>query len=815
MKQKQKWIGHQLVNLFMVLTILFGSIGTPLSVLAETQRNTERIEQADQTSEEAQEQEKSAVEITEETSGKPTQTKEQPTVMNPETANANDSPKIIDPQGNLYDLNGEKVSTIENERKETVQTIQEEVQKEAEKVEEKKVPTTFEEVDMDDAESILLALNNPDFPFASIEEVFAPKQKASEQMDTYKKSRDWFLVRYNELTKRRNLRLYTAMNSVSGGVLTVEEINPPTGYPWIAVQTHGGQVGFSHDKFYKFMIGGNVLFCIQPGKPAGLGQNHTVKTLDSLVGAQKAKDLTAMAEYGWYSQKDKSNIRYVAVQLAVWGYLGDTLSQVTPQWDSTVRSIITDIKNNYKKLLVKPSFHNETQTIKVGQTATFTDKNNSLNNVSIISKPDGVTATISGNTLKVTASASAPNNVTILLRKGTIGTENAGFVCGNYQHLGLLPYVDPNFAKISVKVQKEGHVKIKKVDTDTGAAISGAKFKLSYGGKQVEVVTNANGEVELKNIAHGTEVTIQEIQAANGYVINKSTQKVTIEAEQTKTVTFKNVAQKGTISIDKSGVEFKKTMPNDNYTLSGNVFEVFAGSKAEGEPVDTITTDANGKAKTKALPLGTYAVKEKAASAGYVLNPTVYVVNIVYAGQNIEITNVDQAIENKEQLGTIIIDKSGAEFKKDMPNINYTLKGNEFAVYEGEKPTGTPVGTLTTDESGIAKITDLPLGKYTIKETKASNGFILNTNTWTVELTYAGQNVAVTTTEQKIVNQEQKGSVVLTKQDSETGSTPQGDTTFADAEFDLFRKSDNKKIGHYTTNDKGQLTVNNLLIDTY
>ncbi|MDC4248081.1 MSCRAMM family protein [Enterococcus faecium] len=812
---KQKWLGHKLVNLFMVLTILFGSMGTPLSVLAETQRDTGQIEQVDQASEEAQEQETPTVETTEETSGEPTQTKEQPTEANSETANANDSPKIVDPQGNLYDLNGEKVSTIENERKETAQTIQEEVQKEAEKVEEKKVPTTFEEVDMDDAESILLALNNPDFPFASIEEVFAPKQKASEQMETYKKSRDWFLARYNELTKRRNLRLFKAMNSVSGGVLTIQEINPPTGYPWIAVQTHGGQVGYAHDKIYKFMIGGNVLFCIQPGKTAGVGQNHTVKTLDSLVGAAKAKDLTAMAEYGWYSQSDKSNIRYVAVQLAIWGYLGDTLSKVTPQWDSTVRSIITDIKNNYKKLLVKPSFHNETQTIKVGQTATFTDKNNSLNNVYVASVPKGVTATISGNTLKVTASASAPNTGTVKLGKGKIGAENAGFVSGNYQHLGLLPYNDPNIAWINLKVQKEGQVKIKKVDSDTGKVISGAKFKLSYGGKQVEVVTNANGEAELKNIAHGTEVTIQEIQAANGYVINKSTQKVTVEAEQTKTVTFKNVAQKGTISIDKSGVEFKKTMPNGNYTLAGNVFEVFAGSKAEGTPVDTVTTDANGKAKTKALPLGTYAVKEKTASAGYVLNPTVYVVKITYAGQTVEVTNTDQKIENKEQKGTISIDKSGVEFQKTMPNGNYTLSGNVFEVFAGEKAEGKPVDTVTTDANGKVKTKALPLGTYAVKEKTASAGYVLNPTVYVVKIAYAGQTVEVTNTDQKIENKEQKGSVVLSKQDSETGSVSQGDTTFVGAEFDLFRKADHKKIGHYTTNANGQLTVNNLLIDTY
>ncbi|EOW1885821.1 SpaA isopeptide-forming pilin-related protein, partial [Enterococcus hirae] len=222
-----------------------------------------------------------------------------------------------------------------------------------------------------------------------------------------------------------------------------------------------------------------------------------------------------------------------------------------------------------------------------------------------------------------------------------------------------------------------------------------------------------------------------------------------------------------------------------------------------------------GKAKTKALPLGTYAVKEKTASAGYVLNPMVYVVKITYAGQTVEVTNTDQKIENKEQKGTISIDKSGTEFGKTMPNGNYTLAGNVFEVFAGEKAEGTPVDIVTTDANGKAKTKSLPLGTYAVKEKTASTGFILNPTVYVVKITYAGQTVEVTNTDQKIENQEQKGSVVLSKQDSETGTVSQGNTTFVGAEFDLFRKADHKKIGHYTTNAKGQLTVNNLLIDTY
>ncbi|EMF0131513.1 LPXTG cell wall anchor domain-containing protein [Enterococcus hirae] len=513
----------------------------------------------------------------------------------------------------------------------------------------------------------------------------------------------------NQRQARAALRHYS-FAAINTGVVYVDSNYGDKYFKWS--QSNGNEeTGY----YAKKDSSGTMLWCVEPGAPLDWGANSGY-TISNVTKVQYIKASLAVY-WGWEKQKSIVNAFYTEklVQEITTGVTTFNIVDLSGKgrisqsgYEAFKKATLAKVDTFYKR----PSFDGKTYTVKLGETLTLTDSNNVLNYYKLMTNNVNVSVSINGNTLKLTPSNNSMESGKLEFKYNIDNSYLGATIL--YQAPWLQDVIkakigDPAKSTVNLKVQKNGNAKIKKIDADTGAAISGAKFRLSYGGKQVEVVTNANGEADLKDVEDGTKVTIQEIQSANGYVLNKTPQTVTIEADKTVTATFKN----------------------------------------------------------------------------------------------------------KKQVGTIIIDKSGAEFKKDMPNTNYMLKGNEFAVYEGEKTAGTPVGTITTDESGIAKITDLPLGKYTIKETKASNGFILNTNIWTVELTYAGQNVAVTTTDQKVVNQEQKGSVVLTKQDSETGSTPQGDTTFADAEFDLFRKSDNKKIGHYTTNDKGQLTVNNLLIDTY
>ena len=91
-----------------------------------------------------------------------------------------------------------------------------------------------------------------------------------------------------------------------------------------------------------------------------------------------------------------------------------------------------------------------------------------------------------------------------------------------------------------------------------------------------------------------------------------------------------------------------------------------------------------------------------------------------------------------------------------------------------------------------AKQKNLPLGTYTLKEKAASEGYILNNDTWTVEIQYAGQNVEITNVDQKIENKRTKGFSCLNQNKTVLQEAHRKGYDFAGAEFDLFRKSDNK-----------------------
>ena len=101
------------------------------------------------------------------------------------------------------------------------------------------------------------------------------------------------------------------------------------------------------------------------------------------------------------------------------------------------------------------------------------------------------------------------------------------------------------------------------------------------------------------------------------------------------------------------------------------------------------------------------------------------------------------------------------------------LKDAVYEIYAAEDITTTDgtvraekgelVDTITTGDKGIAKSKELYLGKYTIVEKTAPLKFVLNKDKHNVELTYAGQNIKVTSTALSVYNERQKVSVSLNK----------------------------------------------------
>lgn len=125
------------------------------------------------------------------------------------------------------------------------------------------------------------------------------------------------------------------------------------------------------------------------------------------------------------------------------------------------------------------------------------------------------------------------------------------------------------------------------------------------------------------------------------------------------------------------------------------------------------------------LPLGIVTIRECKAPNGYLLNETLYVRKIQEDGTDQESVTGEQVpvVPNMPQKIQIEIQKVDSETDKGEAQGAAALKGAE---YEVRDQAGNVVETLITDKKGYAKTKELPIGNYTVKETKASNGYLLD-----------------------------------------------------------------------------------------
>lgn len=201
--------------------------------------------------------------------------------------------------------------------------------------------------------------------------------------------------------------------------------------------------------------------------------------------------------------------------------------------------------------------------------------------------------------------------------------------------------------------------------------------------------------------------------------------------------------------------------------------------------IHTFYTNKDGYLITpERLPYGYYTLKEVQAPYGYVLDdtPIPFVISQENASTDTGVTVVKVKAKDMAQKGVINITKTGEIFSSVEENKGvYTpkysvgnLKGAVFEIYAAEDITtldgtvryeqGTLVDTITTDDDGVAKSKELYLGKYTVIEKTAPNGYVHNAAKYDAELTYAGQNVSVTSTELSVYNERQKVAVSLKKE---------------------------------------------------
>ena len=341
----------------------------------------------------------------------------------------------------------------------------------------------------------------------------------------------------------------------------------------------------------------------------------------------------------------------------------------------------------------------------------------------------------------------------------------------------------------------ESYIKVVKKDAETGKTIpyAGAGFQIydpsgnlvsmTFTYPEVTTIdtfyTTADGDlITPQTLEYGKGYSLVEIQAPYGYVLNSEPIYFDVVQEDSAEesgitvieVVRSNMAQKGTITVSKSGEVFSSVSENNEMYqpvyavsgLAGAVYEITAAEDiytldgtlraSKGEVVDTVTTGTDGTAKSKELYLGKYEVKEITAPHGMVLNDEIHSAELVYAGQNIAVTETAASFYNERQRVEIDLIKSLAVDKDYGIGNNGEIFDVTFGLYAEKELTaadGTVIPAdglieiISLDENGHGKVaTDLPLGSYYVKELSTHSAYIISDQKYPATFEYAGQDTA-------------------------------------------------------------------------
>ena len=372
-------------------------------------------------------------------------------------------------------------------------------------------------------------------------------------------------------------------------------------------------------------------------------------------------------------------------------------------------------------------------------------------------------------------------------------------------------------------LEAPGHINMKKASNRTSITNGNACYSLKgavytvydSSGKSVGTLTvKEDGTSNTIDVPEGT-YTVKETTAPPGYAKDTSTYTVNVESDETTTFTAKEepITDLVNLLLTKNPAGYPHDHGEGDATLEGAIYkfsyydgQYSTAAAAEGSGSATATwhlvTDAKGKisgqspvtveGKTNSAfykdkdgkicyPLGTYVIQEVTPSTGYLLNEEKLVVHITEDGtDNLHVKTYNESIKGDENIirGGVKLSKIDNDLDENYAQGDATLAGAEFTIYNKSKESVMVDGkeievdgaalVIKTDEEGIAASGEkvLPYGSYLVKETKPSEGYLLNEK-WSRAFRIRTDGEMIDLTADKVREAVKRGGVQIIKRDKE------------------------------------------------
>ena len=428
----------------------------------------------------------------------------------------------------------------------------------------------------------------------------------------------------------------------------------------------------------------------------------------------------------------------------------------------------------------------------------------------------------------------------------------------NSQDIGFGYYTDTLELNLEVDWPDEATVKIIKKDKGSNALLAGAVYGIYADEACTKLIkkmpaTNAKGESEVKITKTQDTVYLREISGPSGYVLDTKAYGVKLVVGQTASKNLTDKEQKGALTIYKEGevltgaavTENGVTFTYEKRKLKGAVYSVYAGADikaADGTLIykkgalvkDNLVTGDDGSVTLKDLYLGTYTVTETKAPDNYVCKGESKTIELVYAGQTVEVQTGSATFLNERQKAAVRVEKQDEETKNPLSGGIYGLYAAEDIKVDGKTvvPKGTLIEKATTGADGKASYkAELPINySYSIREIQAPELYLRNSeDTYTFTFKFTNDKEEKVNFSHTFTNKRVNATIDLVKEDSETGNSAQGDAVFEGAIYVLYAREDinhpdgrsgvlykkDEQVATLTTDKEGKASVSNLYLGKY